>query len=51
MQVKGLSWLVLRTPQFEEMVTFFRDVLGMQPFVMSRRLPDFNVLMALCLRY
>jgi catechol 2,3-dioxygenase-like lactoylglutathione lyase family enzyme len=31
MQVKGLSWLGLRTKQFEEMVTFFRDVMGMQP--------------------
>ena len=31
MQVKGLSWLGLRTTQFEEMVTFFRDVMGMQP--------------------
>ncbi len=32
MQVKGLSWLGLRTAQFDEMVTFFRDVMGMQPF-------------------
>src|SRR5437016_9171256 len=31
MQVKGLTWLGLRTAQFEEMVTFFRDVMGMQP--------------------
>jgi catechol 2,3-dioxygenase-like lactoylglutathione lyase family enzyme len=31
MHVKGLSWLGLRTYQFEEMVTFFRDVMGMQP--------------------
>jgi len=31
MHVKGLSWLGLRTNQFEEMVTFFRDVMGMQP--------------------
>ena len=31
MQVKGLSWLGLRTKQFDEMVTFFRDVMGMQP--------------------
>jgi catechol 2,3-dioxygenase-like lactoylglutathione lyase family enzyme len=30
MQVKGLSWLGLRTAQFDEMVTFFRDVMGMQ---------------------
>jgi catechol 2,3-dioxygenase-like lactoylglutathione lyase family enzyme len=31
MQVKGLSWLGLRTAQFDEMVTFFRDVMGVQP--------------------
>ncbi|HET8845691.1 MAG TPA: VOC family protein [Ktedonobacteraceae bacterium] len=31
MQVKGLTWLGMRTTQFEEMTTFFRDVMGMQP--------------------
>lgn len=31
MDVKGLTWLGLRTTQFEEMVRFFRDVMGMQP--------------------
>jgi catechol 2,3-dioxygenase-like lactoylglutathione lyase family enzyme len=31
MQVKGLSWLGLRTPQFDEMVEFFRDIMGMKP--------------------
>jgi catechol 2,3-dioxygenase-like lactoylglutathione lyase family enzyme len=31
MHVKGLSWLGLRTTQFEKMVTFFRDVMGLQP--------------------
>jgi hypothetical protein len=30
MQVNGLSWLGLRTTQFEEMVMFFRDVVGME---------------------
>ncbi len=30
MQVKGLSWLGLRTAQFEEMMILFRDVMGMQ---------------------
>jgi len=30
MRVKGLSWLGLRTAQFDEMVTFFRDVMGLQ---------------------
>ncbi len=29
MKVKGLVWLGLRTAQFEEMVIFFRDVMGM----------------------
>ena len=29
MNVKGLNWLVTCTPQFEEMATFFRDVLGL----------------------
>jgi catechol 2,3-dioxygenase-like lactoylglutathione lyase family enzyme len=31
MHVQGLTWLGLRTDQFEEMVKFFRDVMGMQP--------------------
>jgi catechol 2,3-dioxygenase-like lactoylglutathione lyase family enzyme len=31
MQVKGLTWLGLRTTHFEEMEKFFRDVMGMQP--------------------
>jgi len=31
MQVKGLSWLGLRTHQFDEMAKFFRDVMGMKP--------------------
>ena len=30
MHVKGLIWLGLRTAQFEEMVKFFRDVMGIQ---------------------
>ncbi len=30
MRVKGLSWLGLRTAQFDAMVTFFRDVMEMQ---------------------
>jgi catechol 2,3-dioxygenase-like lactoylglutathione lyase family enzyme len=30
MHVKGLIWLGLRTTQFEEMVKFFRDVMGLQ---------------------
>jgi catechol 2,3-dioxygenase-like lactoylglutathione lyase family enzyme len=31
MHVKGLTWLGVRTTQFEEMFKFFRDVMGMQP--------------------
>ncbi len=31
MRVQGLTWLGLRTPQFNEMVTFFRDVMNMKP--------------------
>jgi catechol 2,3-dioxygenase-like lactoylglutathione lyase family enzyme len=31
MHVKRLTWLGLRTTQFDEMVKFFRDVMGMQP--------------------
>jgi catechol 2,3-dioxygenase-like lactoylglutathione lyase family enzyme len=31
MRVLGLCWLGLRTQQFDEMVSFFRDVVGMNP--------------------
>ena len=31
MDVKGLRWLGLRTDRFYEMVSFFRDVMGMAP--------------------
>jgi catechol 2,3-dioxygenase-like lactoylglutathione lyase family enzyme len=31
MRVRGLMWMGLRTPQFDEMVAFFRDVMGMEP--------------------
>jgi catechol 2,3-dioxygenase-like lactoylglutathione lyase family enzyme len=31
MRVKGLTWLGLRTTQFNEMVKFFREVMGMTP--------------------
>lgn len=30
MKVHGLAWLGLRTPQYEETVRFFRDVMGME---------------------
>ena len=31
MHVKGLAWLGLRTTQFEEMVKFFHEVMGIKP--------------------
>ena len=31
MELKGVVWLGTRTAQFDEMVTFARDVLGMEP--------------------
>jgi catechol 2,3-dioxygenase-like lactoylglutathione lyase family enzyme len=30
MDVKGLTWLGLRTDRFDEMVRFFRDLMGMK---------------------
>ena len=30
MDVKGLTWLGLRTDRFDEMVRLFRDVMGMK---------------------
>ena len=43
MQVKGLSWLGLRTAQFEEMVTFFRDVMGMQSIRNEQEIAGFQM--------
>ena len=31
MDVKGLTWLGLRTNHFDEMLNFFRDVISMKP--------------------
>ena len=31
MDVKGLTWLGLRTDRFDEMVKFFRDVMALKP--------------------
>jgi len=31
MDAKGLNWVGLRTNRFDEMVKFFRDVMGMKP--------------------
>ena len=32
MEVRGLVWLGVRTPQFQETVRLYRDVLGLSPF-------------------
>jgi catechol 2,3-dioxygenase-like lactoylglutathione lyase family enzyme len=32
MQVRGLVWLGVRTPHFQETAHFYRDVLGLAPF-------------------
>ena len=44
MDVKGLSWLGLRTTQFEGMVTFFRDVMGMQPIRDEPKIVGFQLI-------
>ncbi len=43
MHVKGLIWLGLRTTQFEEMVKFFRDVMGLQPIRDEPELAGFQL--------
>ncbi len=43
MHVKGLTWLGLRTHQFEEMVTFFRDVMGMKPIREEQEIVGFQL--------
>jgi len=43
MHVKGLICLGLRTTQFEEMVKFFRDVMGMQPIRDEPELAGFQL--------
>jgi|ERR1700730_18668009 catechol 2,3-dioxygenase-like lactoylglutathione lyase family enzyme len=43
MHVKGLIWLGMRTTQFEEMVKFFRDVMGMQPIRDEPELAGFQL--------
>lgn len=32
MEVKGLVWLGTRTNDFEKTVTFFKDIMGLEPF-------------------
>ena len=44
MQVRGLTWLGLRTTQFEEMVMFFRDVMGMQPIRDETEIAGFQLI-------
>ena len=43
MHVKGLIWLGLRTTHFEEMVRFFRDVMGLQPIRDEPELAGFQL--------
>jgi catechol 2,3-dioxygenase-like lactoylglutathione lyase family enzyme len=43
MDVKGLCWLGLRTDRFDEMVTFFRDVMGMKPIRDEAQIAGFQI--------
>ena len=43
MYVRGLTWLGLRTNQFEEMVKFFRDVMGMEPIRDEAQIAGFQL--------
>lgn len=43
MKVKGLVWLGLRTAQFEETVTFFRDVMGMEQIREESQIAGFQM--------
>lgn len=40
MEVKGLAWVGTRTAEYDAMVRFFRDVLGLR---MAHKQPDFAV--------
>ncbi len=40
MQVKGIGWLGTRTERFDEMVAFYRDILGLR---LAHHEPDFAV--------
>lgn len=37
MKVKGISWVGVGTDQFERTLTFFTDVLGLEPAVVDER--------------
>jgi catechol 2,3-dioxygenase-like lactoylglutathione lyase family enzyme len=43
MDVKGLTWLGLRNDRFDEMVTFFRDVMGMTPIRDEAQIAGFQM--------
>src|SRR5258705_2139359 len=43
MQIQGMIWSGLRTTQFEEMVKFFRAVMGMQPIRDEPELAGFQL--------
>jgi catechol 2,3-dioxygenase-like lactoylglutathione lyase family enzyme len=43
MDVKGLSWLGLRTDRFDEMVKFFRDVMALKPIRDEAQIAGFQM--------
>ena len=43
MDVKGLTWLGLRTDRFDEMVALFRDVMGMKPIRDEAQIAGFQM--------
>ena len=43
MDVKGLTWLGLRTDRFDEMVTFFREVMALKPIRDEAQIASFQM--------
>jgi len=43
MDVKGLTWLGLRTDRFDEMVKFFRDVMALKPIRDEAQIASFQM--------
>jgi len=43
MDVKGLTWLGLRTDRFDEMVKFFRDVMALKPIRDEAQIAGFQM--------
>jgi catechol 2,3-dioxygenase-like lactoylglutathione lyase family enzyme len=43
MDVKGLTWLGLRTDRFDEMVSFFRDVMALKPIRDEAEIASFQM--------